>query len=103
MKNLPAGLMWLDSAKKQVELAKDAYREAKIHILKSLATTFAEATFGNTCKIMILEVNETTNTVLYLDINKPKPERYNEFDIDEIDIYPVTDENGNITIRIMER
>lgn len=98
MKNLPAGLMWLDSTKKQVELAKDAYREAKIHILKSLA-----ATFGNTCKIMILEVNETTNTVLYSDINKPKPERYNEFDIDEIDIYPVTDENGNITIRIIER
>lgn len=103
MKNLPAELMWLESTKKQVELAKDAYKEAKIHILKSIAATFAEATFGNTCKIMILEVNETTNTVLYLDINKPKPERYNEFDIDEIDIYPVADENGNITIKIIER
>lgn len=102
MKNLPAELMWLDSAKKQVELAKDAYREAKIHLLNSIKNTETEATFGNACKIMILEVNETTNTVLYLDNNKPKPDRYNEFDIDEIDIYPVTDENDNITIRIME-
>lgn len=39
MKNLPAELMWLESAKKQVEIAKDAYKEAKIHLLNSIKDT----------------------------------------------------------------
>lgn len=39
MKNILAELMWLDSAKQHVELAKDAYREVKINFLNSIKDT----------------------------------------------------------------
>ena len=105
MKNLPAELMWLDSAKKQVELAKDAYREAKIHFLNSIKDTDTVVIVNNYWNAVVKEeVDRVNNTVkLCANINKDIPGRYNEFDIDEIDIYPVADENENITIRIMER
>lgn len=104
MKNLPAELMWLESTKKQVEIAKDAYKEAKIHLLKSLQATFANAIFGNTYKTIVQEVNEANNIVcLALETDKNKFERHIDIVIDDIDIYTVADENGNITIKIMER
>lgn len=50
------------------------------------------------------EVDRVNGTVkLCSKVNKDNPERYNEFVIDRIDIYPVADENGNITIKIIER
>ena len=104
MKNLPAELMWLESAKKQVEVAKDAYKEAKIHLLNSIKDTDTVVVVNDYWNAVVKEeVDRVNNTIkLCSEINKDKPGRYNEFDIDELDIYPVTDENGNITIKIME-
>ncbi len=105
MKNLPAELMWLESAKKQVEIAKDAYKEAKIHLLNSIKDTDTVVVVNDYWNAVVKEeVDRVNNTIkLCSEINKGKPGRYNEFDIDELDIYPVTDENSNITIKIMER
>ena len=104
MKNLPAELMWLESAKKQVEVAKDAYKEAKIHLLNSIKDTDTVVVVNDYWNAVVKEeVDKVNNTIkLCSEINKDKPGRYNEFDIDELDIYPVADENGNITIKIME-
>ena len=104
MKNLPAELMWLKSVKKQIELAKDAYREAKIHFLNSIKDTDTVVVVNDYWNAVVKEeVDRVNNTVkLCSEINKDKPGRYNDFDIDELDIYPVADENGNITIKIME-
>lgn len=105
MKNLPAELMWLESAKKQVEMAKDAYREAKIHFLNSIKDTDTVVIVdGYWNSVVKEEVDRVNNTVkLCSKINKDIPGRYSESDIDDLEIYPVTDENGNITINIMER
>ena len=103
MKNLPVELMWLESTKKQVEIAKDAYKEAKIHILKSLQATFTNALFGNTYKTIVQDVDEVNNIINFvIEPDKGVFERHIKRNIDKIDIYPVTDENGNITIKIME-
>ena len=104
MKNLPAELMWLESAKKQVEIAKDAYKEAKIHLLNSIKDTDTIVVVDDHWNAVVKEEVDRVNDTVKLceKINKDKPGRYNEFIIDDIDIYPVTDENGNITIKIME-
>ena len=104
MKNLPAELMWLESTRKQVEVAKDAYKEAKIHLLNSIKDTDTPVIVNDYWNAVVKEeVDRINNTVkLCSEINRDKPGRYNEFDIDELDIYPVADENGNITIKIME-
>lgn len=100
MKNLSAELMWLESTKKQVEIAKDAYREAKIHLLNSLKDTDTVVVVDDHWNAVVKEeVDRVNNTIKLCEkINKDIPGRYCEFDIDELDIYPVTDENGNITV-----
>ena len=105
MKNLPAELMWLESAKKQVEIAKDAYREAKIHLLNSIKDTDTVVIVNDHWNVVVKEeVDRVNNTVKFCPkIEKDIPGRYVESIIDELEIYPVTDENGNITIKIMER
>ncbi len=102
MKNLPAELMWLESTKKQVEIAKDAYKEAKIHLLNSIKDTDTVITVNGYWNAAVKEeVDRVDDTVKLCSwVNH---ERCEEFDIDRIDIYPVTDENGNITIKIIER
>ena len=83
MKNLPAELIWLDSAKKQVELAKDAYREAKIHLLNSLKDTETIVIVNDYWNAVVKEeVDRVNNTVkLCAKINKDIPGRYSESDI----------------------
>ena len=105
MKNLPAELIWLESAKKQVEIAKDAYKEAKIHLLNSIKDTDTVVVVDDHWNAVVKEEVDRINDTVKLcsEINKNNPGRYVEFIIDELDIYPVTDENGSITIKIMER
>ena len=104
MKNLPAELMWLESAKKQVEIAKDAYKEAKIHLLNSIKDTNTVVVVNDHWNAVVKEEVDRINDAVKFcsEIDKDKPGRFNEFNIDELDIYPVADENSNITIKIME-
>ena len=101
MKNLPAEIMWLESAKKQVEIAKDAYKEAKIHLLNSLKDSDTVITVNDYWYVAVKEEVDRVDDTIKL-CSGFNHERCKEFDIDKIDIYPIADEDGNITIKIMK-